>query len=101
MASAEQRLRMDALAIGQVLVDRRWRHHGTPGPLVTHDDPEPPGLGLAQAGGEHRDGGVVGMQHSPARTWRAIASARGASRNSAWPIHSARVARSSSTPSRA
>ena len=34
----------------------------TPGPLVAHDDPEPSGFGLPQAGREHRDGGVVGMQ---------------------------------------
>ncbi len=61
---AEQRLCMDALAIGRVKVDRSWRNRRTPRPLITHCDPEPPGPGLAGAGGEHRDGGVVGVQHA-------------------------------------
>ena len=61
-AGAKQCLRMDALAIRRVVIERRRWHRRAPGPLVAHDDPEPSGFGLSQAGREHRDGGVVGMQ---------------------------------------
>jgi len=61
-AGAKQCLRMHALAIGRVAVERRRRYVRTPGPLVAYDDPEPSGLGLAETRGEHRHGGVVGVQ---------------------------------------
>ena len=61
-AGAKQCLRMDAHAIRRVVIERRRWHHRAPGPLVANDNPEPSGFGLSQAGREHRDGGVVGMQ---------------------------------------
>ena len=61
-AGAEQRLGVDAAAVGRVAVERRWRHRRAPGPLVAHQDPEPSGPGFAQARGEHRHGGAVGVQ---------------------------------------
>ncbi len=52
----------DAAAVGRVAVERGRRHVRAPGPLVAHHDPEPSGPGLAQARGQHRHGGVVGVQ---------------------------------------
>src|SRR5215213_11907497 len=61
LAGAEQHLRMDALTIWRIEVERRRRRIRSPGPLVAHGDPEPPGFGLAVAGCEHRDGAIVGV----------------------------------------
>ena len=100
-AGAKQCLRMDAHAIRRVVIERRRWHHRAPGPLVANDNPEPSGFGLSQPGAS--TGTVVSSACSaaPARTCRPIISARGASRNSAFPTQSASVARSSGTPSRA
>ena len=69
--------------------------------LVAHHDPQPPGLGLAQAGGEHRDGGVVGMQRDAGADVAAdrLGERREQEDRLADPV--GKRARSSSTPSRA
>ena len=64
-AAAEQRLGVDALAVRRVAVIRgRWNIRSERA-FVTHDHPQPTGPGLPCTGRQHRDGGVVGMQHLP------------------------------------
>ncbi len=50
-----------ALAIGRVSVEHGRRRGSAVGALVAQIDPQPAGLGLAGAGGQHIDGRVVGM----------------------------------------
>ena len=53
---------MLALAIGAVAIQhRRWRETGER-PVITNVAPQSSGLRLAQAWGQHRHGGVVGVQ---------------------------------------
>jgi hypothetical protein len=50
------------LAVRAVEVDGGRRIWPRPGAVVTHIDPEPPGLGSAAAGIKHGNGRVVGEQ---------------------------------------
>src|SRR5258707_9497263 len=55
----EMAQRMLGAAIRAVAVKRRWRGRPTPGSVVTHIDPQPPGLGPARAPCPNRPRGVV------------------------------------------
>ena len=60
--------RMFAAAIGAVEVDGRRRRGATEGPIVPHIHPEPPGLGPAETGRQHRRVVAVdllGREHVP------------------------------------
>ena len=61
-AGTEQRLGMHSPAVRRVTIDRGGRYARSPGALVAHHHPEPPGSGSAQAGGKHGDGGVISMR---------------------------------------
>ena len=98
----QMRLRMLALAIRRVAKPHRRWIAAARRPVIAHIGPQPPGLGLAASRIEHRHRRVVGVQlvgrqHVAARAHRpaAATSARCPA------TQSARVERSSSTPSRA
>ena len=85
VAAAEQRLGVDALPVRRVaIIGGRWniRSERT---FITHDHPQPAGPGLPVPGAS--TGTVVSSACStcPARTWRPMASAKGASRHQ--PAH--------------
>ena len=55
------RPRMLAFAIGTVAIQHRRRRLAAERPVIAHVAPQPPRLGLAAAGIQHRHRGVVGM----------------------------------------
>jgi hypothetical protein len=64
-AEATQMLaRVLALAIGRVAKQHRSVPAAAPGPLIAHVSPQPPGLGLARSGCQHRHRRVVGVQRA-------------------------------------
>ena len=60
--AVQMRRRPFGLAVRAVEVDGGRRVRPVPGAIVAHIDPEPPGLGPAAAGIEHRDRRIVGEQ---------------------------------------
>ena len=61
----EMVLRVFAFAVGGEAIPAGGRDGAAPGALVATVSPKPGGLGLACAGGEHRDRGVVGKDRLP------------------------------------
>ena len=64
-AAAEQRLGVDTLAVRRVAIVGGRRNIRSERAFITHDHPQPTGPGFSRAGRQHREGGVVGMQHLP------------------------------------